>query len=312
MRSSSPAPPVALIRKLSPGGTDFLAFGYAVSGLGDVSGDGVPDIAVGAPTLSQQPVRAGLRVLRRDRRRPLAHERGAPGNRVVRDLARFDRGADHNGDGRRDLLVGAFFHDFDTGPGSGRSPAARISCRAQPERRSGTTTTRSGPPARTSASRRPRCPIRRATASRTTQSAIRVPPASTCSMARPAAGAGTIATPGSATDNFGADGATSEDRDADGKADLWVGAPSGGKVYLVKGTGAVLLTLTDPTPVSTTSILGARLCACRERRTSAAMPARTCSSATPPRTADPGGRLDLALIAANTPPVADAGADGHD
>ena len=42
----------ALLRTLSPGGVDFLAFGFSLAGLGDVSGDGVPDIAVGRPDRS--------------------------------------------------------------------------------------------------------------------------------------------------------------------------------------------------------------------------------------------------------------------
>ena len=93
---------------------------------------------------------------------------------------------------------------------------------------------------------------------------------------------GTLATPGAAGDDFGAHIATSEDRSGDGRRDLWIGAPSGGKVYLETAGGTGLLTLTDPTPAARRRS-SASASSRRRSPTWAATRAPTCSSANRPK-----------------------------
>ncbi len=110
----------ALIRNFTPAAAEgFLEFGFAVEGLGDVTGDGIPDVAVGSPVhhlTSWGEVYAfsgaDAAQLWRTREPPYPDER--------QDIPSFGRFLasieDLDGDGRRDLIVAAPFHDADPDP----------------------------------------------------------------------------------------------------------------------------------------------------------------------------------------------------
>ncbi len=108
----------ALIRKIVPA-SEYFAFGYSLAALGDLNGDGVPDLAVGAPEfLSNRwgevyafsgATGGQLWVFR---------EPPYPVKQAIASLGQFIAPlGDVNGDGRRDLLVAAPFHD-NTGAGT--------------------------------------------------------------------------------------------------------------------------------------------------------------------------------------------------
>lgn len=293
----------ALIRKLSPADTNFLAFGFALAGLGDVSGDGVPDIAVGAPTRINNKIGQVFAFS------------GANGsvlwiaNEPPQALASFGSSltsvADHNGDGKRDLIVGAYFDDIDPGPTDtlvGRAylvsdaTGAEIRHHDNPLGASGQNFGFSS------------SALGDQTGDGVEDYAISDPGAARVHLFNGATGSlvGSIPTPGSSTDNFGMDVATSEDRDGDGNRDLWVGAPAAGKVYLVNGSGIVLLTIGDPTPGGSPSALGFGFALASTANLGG--DAGSDLLIGEPAEASESGAVHLVLIAANRPPAANAGA----
>jgi FG-GAP repeat len=293
----------ALIRKLSPADTNFLAFGFALAGLGDVSGDGVPDIAVGAPTLINNKIGQVFAFS------------GANGsvlwiaNEPPQPLASFGSSltsvADHNGDGKRDLIVGAYFDDIDPGPTdtlvgraylSSGATGAEIRHHDNPLGAAGVNFGFAS------------SPLGDQTADGVEDYAISDPGAARVHTFNGATGAllGTIATPGASTDDFGMDLSTTEDRSGDGKRDLWVGAPKAGKVYLVNGSGTVLLTIADPTPGGSPSFLGFGFALASTANLGG--DAGSDLLIGEPAEASESGAVHLLLVAANRPPTADAGA----
>ena len=102
----------ALIRRLLPPGNEFLAFGFAFAVIGDLDGDGRNEIAVGAPTRRNN--RFGQVFVFRSSDGSVLWQRAEPSTQALasfgQSLASID---DTSGDGVRDLLVGAPFHDYD-------------------------------------------------------------------------------------------------------------------------------------------------------------------------------------------------------
>lgn len=84
-------------------------FGAALAGLGDLDGDGIPDLAVGAPEADAAGSSSGRVVLLSGRSGALLREHvGAAWDRFGTSIA---SPGDLDGDGRADLLVGAPFSD---------------------------------------------------------------------------------------------------------------------------------------------------------------------------------------------------------
>jgi hypothetical protein len=104
----------ALIHTLIPS-DEFAGFGVSVASLGDVNGDGVPDVAVGR----SRPVASSI-----GRVYAFSGSNGAvlwevdePGGKQFPSFGgRLASIGDLNGDGRRDLLVSAPFHDVNPDP----------------------------------------------------------------------------------------------------------------------------------------------------------------------------------------------------
>jgi hypothetical protein len=291
-----------MIRKLLPtAGIEFFQFGFDLASLGDVNGDSVPDIAVGAPTRLNN--RFG---------QTFAFS-GATGAMLwvtataPEELASFGSSlasvSDLNSDGRRDLIVGEPF--YSEGPAFiGRahvlsgSTGSIIRVHLHPLGNSGDIFSLVS------------AAIGDQNGDGREDYAISDPGISSVFVFSGANGAelGTLDSPASSTtDFFGFDLTSSDDRNGDGKREIWAGAPGGGKVYLLTATETLLLTINDPTAgapppalgfgwsLSSTGNLGG------DAKSDLLIGEPSHSSNT--------GRAYLALLQENRPPVADAGDD---
>jgi hypothetical protein len=105
----------ALIRTLHPSAGDFFTFGFALASIGDVNGDGVPDLAAGSPVLLYSWGQVYAFSGADGSQLWIAQE---PGDRQA--IASFGvflaPVADFNADGTRDLVVSAPFFDIDPDP----------------------------------------------------------------------------------------------------------------------------------------------------------------------------------------------------
>jgi hypothetical protein len=233
----------ALIKKFEPP-EETLQFGYAMAPLGDINGDGKPDLAVGAPVLTKSVGRVyalsgadGSQIWK-------ATESGA-GLSQTQPIASFGATLaalhDINGDGRTDLVVGAPFHDDGTGKMSG---AAYVL--------SGSNGTQI----------RSHAPLQLSTVDRFGVSVTNIgdqngdgkddymvgdSKASKVYLFNGADGSflGAIASR-QLNDSFGFAAATVSDYDGDGKVDFWISAPDSDHVYLMTSAGTQLLDVPDP------------------------------------------------------------------
>jgi hypothetical protein len=110
----------SMIRKIVPASTDFLAFGLSLAALGDVNGDGVPDLAVGSPVLLKSWGQVYAFSGATGAQLWILHEPPFPADRqAIASLGLFISAiGDINGDGKKDLIVAAPFFDNDPGLGS--------------------------------------------------------------------------------------------------------------------------------------------------------------------------------------------------
>jgi hypothetical protein len=238
----------ALLRRLLPPGDQFLAFGFAIAPLGDLNGDGKPEIAVGAPTRRNN--KFGQVFLFSGADGSLAWTSVEPTTQALASYGQYLAAIDDvNGDGRRDLLVDAPFHDYDpTTSGYVLAGQAYVV--------SGAT----GAILRTHDNPAPvdgqtfgagLTGLGDETGDGVEEYAIGDPVAGIVRVYRGSDGAmlRAIASPGNAaTDSFGFPLVRVEDRDGDGVADFWAAASRAGKLYLMSATGTVIQSVVDPTP----------------------------------------------------------------
>src|SRR5262249_10885878 len=96
---------------------DFAGFGVSVASLGDANGDGVPDLAVGMVPLGLSPSTFSRVYAFSGSSNALLWETDEPGGKQFPSFGlRVASISDLNGDGLRDLLVSAPFHDVNPDP----------------------------------------------------------------------------------------------------------------------------------------------------------------------------------------------------
>lgn len=238
----------ALIRKILPPGNQFLAFGVSLASIGDVSGDGKADIAVGSPTLQNN--KFGQVFAFSGATGALLWTSVEPGTETIASLgytlAAID---DVNADGKNDLLAGAPFHDADADPAkdllSGRAyllsgaSGSIVRMHDNPS------------PADGEAFGGGLSGIGDETGDGIDEYMIGDPAAGIVFLYRGGDGSflRSIASPGNAsTDFFGYPIVRVDDMDGDGRDDFWVAASQGGRLYLMNGAGTVLISVMEPTP----------------------------------------------------------------
>ena len=118
------------------------------------------------------------------------------------------------------------------------------------------------------------------------------------------ASAGTLSAPASG-DSFGFTLAPAGDQDGDAHVDFWVGAPGGGKVYLMTWSGTSLASAVDSAPSPPTGGFGWSLAATGN------LGGDGMGDLIVGKPGDSGGNgaAFIVLLAANKPPIAKAGAD---
>jgi hypothetical protein len=233
----------ALIKKFEPP-EETLQFGYAMAPLGDINGDGKPDLAVGAPVLTNSVGHVyalsgvdGSQIWK-------ATESGAGLSRT-QPIASFGATLaalhDIDGDGKADLVVGAPFHDDGTGKLAGAAYVLSGDVGSQI---------------------RSHAPLQLSTEDRFGISVTNIgdqngdgkddymvgdSKASKVYLFSGADGSYLDAIASrQLNDSFGFAAATVSDYDGDGKVDFWISAPDSDHVYLMNSAGTQLLDVPDP------------------------------------------------------------------
>jgi hypothetical protein len=234
----------ALIKKFVPPEAT-VQFGYAMTPLGDINGDGKPDLAVGAPMLTTKSVGSVYALSGVDGSQIWKATESGAGLSQTQPIASFGATLatlhDINGDGRADLVVGAPFHDDGTGKMSGAAYVLSGSDGTQI---------------------RSHAPLQLSTEDRFGVSVTNIgdqngdgrddymvgdSKASKVYLFSGADGSflGAIASR-QLNDSFGFAAATVSDYDGDGKVDFWISAPDSDHIYLMTSAGTQLLDVPDP------------------------------------------------------------------
>lgn len=293
----------ALLRKIVP--TDeYVGFGVEAAPLGDVNGDGMPDVAVGMMAFGQPSIFGKVYAFS-GATGAMLWARAEPGGRQLGSMGmRLQRIADINGDGRADLLAGAPLHDVDP------DPAATLLA-GQVFVLSGAT----GAVLRTHGSTAPQNNDRfgMGLAELSDQNgdghadyAIGRPGAATVYLISGTDGSALGTFTGAANSLFGFSLAGVADQNSDARGDLWVGAPGAHRIHLMSGAGPALAQVLDPAPGPIDGGFGFRLAPAGDL---GADPAPDVLVGQPAANPDQAGKAFIVLLTSNTPPVANAGPD---
>ena len=294
-----------MLRKILPS-SEFFAFGFSLAPLGDVDGDGVPDVSVGAPEFLNNrwgevyafsgKTGAQLWVFR---------EPPYPNKQAIASLATFMAPVgDLNGDGRRDLLVAAPFHDS---TGAGTLLAGRVFVL-------------SGFSGAVIRSHQAAVPLDNGLFGGTVSGVadqngdaiddyvIGHRGSNEVLLFSGASGAllRSIASPADAASGLLAF-ALAGDRDGDGKEDFWVGIPAANRAYLLNGQGVTLLSLTDPGAPPPDSLTAFASSLARIGDLNGDGKADLLVGKPGENTGGQAGSGAVFLVTSNRPPVADAG-----
>lgn len=291
----------ALIHTLIPG-DEFAGFGVSVAALGDVNGDGVPDVAVGmVPTGS--PSSIGRVYAFSGSSGAVLWQVDEPGGKQFPSFGlRLAAIGDLNGDGRRDLLVSAPFHDVNPDPNvfvlAGRvylvSGATGAILRTHPD----------PTPADQDLFGSGIAAVGDQDGDGSEDYAIGEAGKGVVHLVngKTGASAGTISAPAGVA-SFGFTIAGVADQNGDGAADFWVGAPDSGRIYLLTWAGATLASVVDSGPAVTGGGFGWSLAATRD------LGGDSPDDLIVGKPAGGSGAASIVLLAANRPPIARAGAD---
>lgn len=280
---------------------DFTGFGISVASLGDANGDDVPDLAVGmvpfgfASAFGRVYAFSGANST-------LLWQVDEPGGKQLASFGlRLASISDLNGDGYRDVLVSAPFHQV---PSTlvVAGAAYLLSGHNGAILRSHTNPT----PADNDLFGSAMAAVSDQNGDGFEDYAIGEAGEGLVHLVsgQTGAAAGTISAP-PAADLFGFSLAAVGDQDADGDGDFWVGAPASGSVYLKNWSGSTLATVVDVTPATPTGGFGWSLGATGDLGGDSpgdlivGKPADSAGS----------GKAFIVLLAANKPPTAKAGPD---
>jgi FG-GAP repeat len=298
----------AVIHKIVPA-DEFSNFGIAVAALGDVSGDGVRDIAVGMVPLGLSSSFGKVYAFSGASNAQLWMKEEPGGKQLPSFGLRLAGISDVNGDGRPDLLVGAHFHDINPDPAVSVNAGAAFVL-------SGAT----GAVLRTHTGASPAnndlfgvglAGVGDQTGDGIADYAIGEAGRARVHLFSGATGAfvATISTPDTATDRFAFAIAAVGDQDGDGAADFWVGAPGSGKAHLLNWAGQVLATAADPAGGALPGGFGWSLSATGNLGGDAPDDLIVGKPAQADSAGVGSGAAFLVLLTANRPPDADAGPD---
>jgi hypothetical protein len=293
-----------LIHTVNPA-EDFAGFGVSVGSLGDVTGDGVPDLAVGMTPFGVASSFGRVYAFSGGSN-ALLWKTDEPGGKQTPSFGlRIASITDLNGDGRRDLLVSAPFHDTDPDPNV-------YVLAGQVYVLSGSTgavfrTHTNSAPADNNLFGSAVAALGDQNGDGSEDYAIGEAGKGVVHLISGKTGAqsGTLSAPASG-DSFGLTIAAVGDQDGDNHSDFWVGAPGSGKAYLMKWSGATLAIATDPAlpgPISG----GFGWSMAGTGNLGGDSPGDLIVGK--PGTASGSGAAFIVLLAANKPPIAKAGPD---
>jgi K319-like protein/FG-GAP repeat protein len=292
----------AVIHKLTPV-TDFLGFGVSVASPGDVTGDSISDVVVGMVPFGLASAFGRVYAFSGANKALLWAAQEPGGKQLASFGLRVTTISDLTGDSRRDILVGAPFHDVNPDPNVTLSAGEAYLLSGA-----------NGAIVRTTPNPSPSdgdlfglglAAVGDQTGDGKEDYVIGEPGAGLVTRINGATGGspGAVTSP-EANDQFGFAIANAGDQDGDGLADFWVGAPNGRTVQLRSWSGASLAKATDPAngpagsfgfSVAATGDIGG-----------GGTPDLIVGS---PQQSAKAGLAFVVTLAVNTPPVADAGPD---
>jgi hypothetical protein len=299
----------SVIHKIVPS-DEFINFGVAVTGLGDVTGDGVPDLAVGMVALQSASSVGKVYGFSGANKAPLWVTAEPGGKQLPSFGLSLARIGDVNGDGKADLLVGARFHDVNPDPSTTVSAGAAYVLSGA----NGAilrTHTGSSSPLDNDLFGSGLAGVGEQTGDGAADYVVGEAGRRRVYLFSGATGGfvRTISTPDTIADTFGFSVAAVGDQDGSGATDFWIGAPGSGKAYLVTWAGDFLTAAADPAGGAVSGGFGWALASTGNL---GGDPPNDLIVGKPAQDDGGGagsGAAFLVLLTANHPPSADAGPD---